>query len=149
MTVRLQTEPLDPEVEVRTFRGRLDESGALVTFTGLMRGQDGIREISRMTLEHYPGMTEASLMAIEKEALERWPLDDCLIIHRIGEIMPGEPILLVAIAARHRQQAFKAAEFLIDWLKTKAPFWKYEEDSDGGRWVGARSQDDKLAKRWD
>ena len=148
MSIRLQSDAIDPEQEARAFREQLGESGALVTFTGIMRGKDGEREISAMTLEHYPGMTEKSLKAIEEEARTRWPLDKCLIIHRFGKMTPGEPILFLAVATRHRRQAFEAAEFLIDWLKTKAPFWKYEENNKGGEWVKARAEDDEAADSW-
>lgn len=101
-----------------------------------------------MTLEHYPGMTERQLAAIEAEARGRWPLEDCLIIHRHGRLEPGDRIVLVLTASAHREAAFQACQFLIDWLKTKAPFWKLEETSDGGQWVEARSSDDELAARW-
>jgi len=101
-----------------------------------------------MTLEHYPGMTQKALAEIEAAARRRWPLDDVLIIHRYGKLMPGEDIVLVITAAAHREAAFRACQFLMDWLKTKAPFWKLEEGSDGPRWVEARASDDEATARW-
>jgi len=104
--------------------------------------------VKAMTLEHYPGMTENALQQIEAEALERWPLESTLIVHRYGRLEPGDRIVLVAAASAHREAAFEACHFLIDWLKTKAPFWKLEETPDGGQWVDARDSDDTAAARW-
>jgi molybdopterin synthase catalytic subunit len=104
--------------------------------------------VGAMTLEHYPGMTERQLERIDQEARERWPLEETLIVHRHGRLEPGERIVLVAAASRHRQAAFDACQFLIDWLKTRAPFWKVEETSDGARWVASRAADDGAAARW-
>ena len=146
--IRVQREDFDPGAELeRLTRGR-HEIGGVVMFVGLVReGVDGAR-IQAMTLEHYPGMTEKQLAAIEAEARKRWPLDDVLVVHRHGRLSPGERIVLVATASSHRRAAFEAAEFLVDWLKTKAPFWKLEETSEGARWVEARSSDDSAAERW-
>ena len=119
-------------------------AGAVVTFTGIVRGGD----VSAMTLEHYPGMTEAALAEIEAEARARWPLSGLTIIHRVGRLLPGERIMMVAAASAHRQAAFEAAEFLMDYLKTRAPFWKKEETVAGARWVDARETDDSAARRW-
>ena len=115
-----------------------------MTFSGIVRGGD----VGAMTLEHYPGMTEAALEEIEAEARTRWDLSACLIIHRVGRLMPGENIMMVAAASRHRKAAFEAAEFLMDYLKTRAPFWKKEETAEGARWVDARVLDDEAAARW-
>ena len=124
--------------------------GALVSFVGLVREITGAdAPIRAMSLEHYPGMTEKMLQAVEDEARQRWPLSGSLIIHRYGELHPGERIVLVACASPHRQAAFDACNFLIDWLKTKAPFWKQEATEDGTRWVAARDSDDAAAARWD
>ncbi len=146
--IRLQREAFDAGAEIAALiEGRTD-IGAVVSFTGYVRCESGGRAITSMTLEHYPGMTEKKLAAIEAEARERWPLDASLIVHRHGRLAPGEPIVLVVCASSHRDAAFDAARFLIDWLKTKAPFWKLEEGGDGANWVEARRDDDEAAKRW-
>lgn len=139
---------LDPAAEAAAIPAD-PETGAVVTFTGHMRGQDGEEEILAMTLEHYPGMTERQLAAIAAEAERRWSLRACRVAHRHGRILPGEAIVVVATAARHRRDAFAAAEFLMDWLKTRAPFWKREETKRGMRWVAARAEDDAAAARWE
>jgi molybdopterin synthase catalytic subunit len=118
-------------------------------FSGLVRDMAGGAAVSAMTLEHYPGMTEKQLAAIEAEARRRWPIDDVLIIHRYGRLEPGDQIVLVATASAHRDAAFDSCRFLIDWLKTKAPFWKLEATPDGERWVEAKDSDDSAAARWD
>ena len=120
--------------------------GAVCAFVGVVRDVDGT--LGAMTLEHYPGMTERALKTIEAEARERWPLEDILIIHRHGRLRPGDNIVLVATTSSHRKAAFESCEFLIDWLKTKAPFWKHEEGPGGARWVEARATDDDAASRW-
>ncbi|MEK0085067.1 molybdenum cofactor biosynthesis protein MoaE [Benzoatithermus flavus] len=147
--IRVQAEPFDPGMELARFgQGRTD-IGAVATFLGLVRDVHGGERIAAMTLEHYPGMTERQLAAIEAEARARWPLDDCLVIHRYGRMLPGEPIVLVATASAHRHAALEACAFLIDWLKTKAPFWKLEETETGeSRWVEARESDEEAAARW-
>ena len=145
MPVRVQAEDFDLGAEAEAL-GRGGEAGAVVTFTGHVRGAPG--EVEAMTLEHYPGMTEAALAEIEAEALARWPLTGALIIHRVGRLMPGERIMMVAAASRHRKAAFEAAEFLMDYLKTRAPFWKKEDIGGDGRWVDAREDDDEAAARW-
>ncbi len=145
--IRVQREDFDLAAEMAALtRGR--DSGAVVSFTGLVRGGSGRDAISAMTLEHYPGMTEKALEAIEREAHARWPLDASLIIHRHGRLEPGENIVLVITCSAHRRDAFEAAEYLMDWLKTKAPFWKLEEGPDGARWVDARESDEQATKRW-
>lgn len=148
--VRVQAEPFDPAAELAAFaRGRTDVGG-IATFLGLVRDEHGGERVSAMTLEHYPGMTERKLAEIEGEARARWPdLQDTLVIHRHGRMLPGEPIVLVATASAHRQAALDACAFLIDWLKTKAPFWKLEETGGDERWVEARASDDQAAARWE
>jgi molybdopterin synthase catalytic subunit len=146
--VRVQETPFDVGAELfRVTRGRTD-IGALASFVGLVRDVAGDRPISAMTLEHYPGMTESKLIEIEAEANRRWPLQATLIVHRYGRMLPGEPIVLVATASEHRAAALEACAFLIDWLKTKAPFWKLEESAGGSHWVEARRTDDEAAARW-
>ena len=146
MTVRIQTEDFDIAAELAALSAGRDDIGALVTFTGLVRGGD----IAAMTLEHYPGMTERALQKIEAEANARWPLKASLIIHRIGRLEPGAQIVLVATASESRHAAFEAATFLMDYLKTDAPFWKNEERGDGtSQWVDAREADKNSKARWD
>jgi len=143
--IRVQREDFDVGAEMAALaRGRTG-IGGIASFVGLVRDTDGIRA---MTLEHYPGMTERALEAIEREACERWPLEATLIVHRYGRLTPGERIVLVVTAASHRAAAFEACAFLVDWLKTKAPFWKLEETAQGERWVEAKASDDDAAKRW-
>jgi molybdopterin synthase catalytic subunit len=147
--IRVQAEPFDVGAELSGFgRGRTD-IGAVASFVGLVRNVHGDDTVTAMTLEHYPGMTEHQLAAIEAEARRRWPLQDSLVIHRYGRMLPGEPIVLVATASAHRHAALEACAFLIDWLKTKAPFWKLEETQVGERWVEARDSDDAAAARWE
>ena len=146
--IRVQREDFDVGAEIeRLSRGR-PGVGGIVSFVGVVRGAAGGETIGAMTLEHYPGMTEKLLAEIEAEARQRWPLEDALVIHRYGRLEPGERIVLVITAAAHRQAAFEACEFLVDWLKTKAPFWKLEETPSGPRWVEAQSSDDQAMKRW-
>jgi molybdopterin synthase catalytic subunit len=123
--------------------------GAIVTFTGVVRSENDGAGVAGMTLEHYPGMTEAELARVEAEAGQRWPLQASLILHRVGNLEPGDNIVLVVTASAHRQAAFEAAAFLMDYLKTRAPFWKKERTGEGEeRWVDARDSDDAAAKRW-
>lgn len=146
--VRVQEEPFEVGAELAAFaRGRTD-AGGIASFVGLVRDQHDGEAITAMTLEHYPGMTERELEALEVEARRRWPLLDCLLVHRCGRMLPGEPIVLVATASAHRHAALEACAFLIDWLKTRAPFWKLEETPSGARWVEARGSDDAAAARW-
>jgi len=147
--IRVMTEAFDAGAELAAFSARLPEAGAIVTFLGQVRGNDGAAgEVCAMTIEHYPGMTEKEMATIEAEARRRWSLFDLLVIHRYGRLMPGDPIVLVMTASRHRHAAYEANEFLIDWLKTKAPFWKKEEGPEGARWVEAKTTDDTAAARW-
>jgi molybdopterin synthase catalytic subunit len=146
--IRVQREDFDPGAELaRLTKGRHNIGGA-VTFIGLVRDIAGGEKIGAMTLEHYPGMTEKQLGEIEAEANRRWPLAASLIVHRYGRLEPGDRIVLVATASPHRDAAFDACRFLIDWLKTQAPFWKLEEGEAGARWVEAKASDDAAAARW-
>ncbi len=146
--IRVQTEDFDPGRELAALvAGRTDIGGA-VSFVGLVRDMSGDGRIDAMTLEHYPGMTERMLGEIEAEVRRRWPLTDCLIVHRHGRLAPGERIVLVITASAHRAAAFEANMFLVDWLKTRAPFWKLEERAGGASWVEARDADDEAAARW-
>lgn len=147
-TIRIQSAPFDPAHEAALIEDGRRDIGALVTFTGLCRDEDGT--LAALELEHYPGMAEAEIARVAEEALTRWPLSALTIIHRHGRILPGERIVLVITAARHRGEAFAAAEFLMDYLKTRAPFWKKERRVDGadGGWVAAKTEDDAAALRW-
>jgi molybdopterin synthase catalytic subunit len=148
MNVRLQTEAFDAAAEAAALtRGRRD-IGALVTFTGICRGADDGQAIAAMTLEHYPGMAEAEIVRHVEEAERRWELLGVTVIHRHGRLQPGDPIVLVVTAAAHRHAAFAAAEFPMDYLKTRAPFWKREERRDGTEWVAAKDADSAAADRW-
>lgn len=146
--VRVQAEPFDPALEASLIEAGRRDIGAVVSFTGLCRDEDGALEA--LELEHYPGMAEAEIARVAADALARWPLQGLTIIHRHGRIVPGEKIVLVIAAARHRGEAFAAAEFLMDYLKTRAPFWKKEHRADGGAdaWVEAKAKDDAAAERW-
>lgn len=147
--IRVCEDAFDAAAEISAFTSRAPQSGAIVTFLGQVRGQGPEGDIKAMTLEHYPGMTERALEKIEDEARRRWPLDEVTIIHRHGKLTPGDPIVFVATASPHRLAAYEANEFLVDWLKTKAPFWKKEEGGFGEKWVAAKSDDDEAAARWD
>ncbi len=146
--IRVQEHDFDVGAELAALTAGNHQVGGLAVFVGLVRDMAGDRDIDAMTLEHYPGMTEKMLARIETEANERWPLEASLIIHRVGRLEPGEQIVLVAAASAHRQAAFDACQFLIDWLKTKAPFWKLEETGQGALWVDARDSDTAATERW-
>lgn len=146
--IKVQREDFDLAAEIAALTYGETGIGGVVSFTGLVRDVSDGAKVGAMTLEHYPGMTERKLAEIEAEARERWPLQACLIIHRYGRLLPGERIMAVATASAHRQAAFEAAEFLVDWLKTRAPFWKLESDGADERWVAARDSDDAAAERW-
>ena len=146
--IRVQAAPLDVPGELAGFAHGRTEVGAVASFVGLVRAEHGGRPVHAMTLEHYPGMTERQLGLLEAEARRRWPLQDSLIVHRVGRMVPGEAIVLVATASAHRRAALDACSFLIDWLKTDAPFWKLEETPEGERWVEARAEDDAARERW-
>jgi len=146
-SVRVQREDFDAAAEAAKLVGGRADIGAVVTFTGICRGNDK-GDITAMTLEHYPGMAEAEIARHVEEAEQRWPLHGVTVIHRYGRILPGENIVLVVTAAAHRGEAFAAAEFLMDYLKTSAPFWKHEERASGAGWVDAKDVDDAAAARW-
>ncbi len=146
MTVRVQTDPFDYGRECADFAVQVQGAGAVVTFLGLVRDDGGT--LSRMEIEHYPGMTQKALTSIADAATKRWKLHDTLILHRHGTLLPGEAIMMVATAARHREAAFHAAEFLMDYLKSRAPFWKKEFGADGAEWVAARDVDEAALKKW-
>ena len=148
MAVRVQEADFDVGAELAALTAGNHQIGGLGVFLGVVRDTAGGSAVAGMTLEHYPGMTERQLAAIEAEAVARWPLEASLIVHRVGRLAPGENIVLVACASAHRQAALDATTFLIDWLKTKAPFWKLEETAEGERWVDARESDEAAAARW-
>ncbi len=148
MKILVQTDPFDLGTEVAAMsRGRTD-IGAIASFVGLARDLNEGSGVAAMTLEHYPGMTEKALAALVDDACSRWTLLDVTVIHRVGRLLPGDPIVLVAVAGSHRGEAFAACEFIMDYLKTQAPFWKKEETTEGERWVEARASDDAAAARW-
>jgi molybdopterin synthase catalytic subunit len=146
--IRVQREDFDIGAEMAALTGGNHEIGGVASFVGLVRDMAGGAAIGAMTLEHYPGMTEKKLAEIEAEARRRWTLDASLIIHRYGRLEPGDRIVLVATASAHREAALASCAFLIDWLKTQAPFWKLEETAEGGKWVEVRKEDEAAAKRW-
>ena len=146
--IRVQAEDFDIGAEIDALCAGNNKIGGVATFVGLVRDIAGEQTVGAMTLEHYPGMTEKKLAEIEAEAHIRWPLDASLVIHRYGRLEPGDQIVLVVTASAHRTAALEACQFLIDWLKTEAPFWKLEETPDGGKWVDARATDGAAAERW-
>jgi len=148
MAVRVQEADFDVGAELAALTAGRTDVGAVASFVGLVRDVHGAQAVTAMTLEHYPGMTEKALAAIEAEARARWPLQEAVVVHRFGRLLPGDRIVMVGVASAHRQAAFEACAFLMDWLKTKAPFWKQEETPDGARWVEARDADDAAAGRW-
>ena len=146
--VRVQTEDFDIAREIDALRGRDARIGAIAAFVGLVRDVNDAAAVSTLTLEHYPGMTEKALAGIVDEAKTRWQIYDATVIHRVGELKPTDPIVLVAVSSAHRGEAFAACEFIMDYLKTRAPFWKKEQTPEGARWVEARASDDEAAARW-
>ena len=147
--IRVQREDFDIGAEIARLKVGRSDIGAIVTFTGTVRRESKDAPIRALTLEHYPGMTEKELARIEAEAADRWQLSASLVVHRYGRLVPGDNIVLVITASSHRQAAFEAAQFLMDYLKTSAPFWKKEEPTEGGeRWVEAKATDDAAAGRW-
>jgi molybdopterin synthase catalytic subunit len=146
--VVVRPEPFDLGREVAEMSQGRTDIGAVASFVGLARDHNDGRGVRAMTLEHYPGMTEKALVQLVDEAAARWALLGVTVIHRVGRLLPGDPIVLVAVASRHRGDAFAACEFIMDALKTRAPFWKKEETPDGERWVDARESDDAAAARW-
>lgn len=143
--IRVQRKAFDVGREIAALTAGNTRIGGVASFVGLVRDLGGLRS---MTLEHYPGMTERQLELIDAEAHRRWPLEASLIVHRYGRLEPGDPIVLTITASAHRQAAFDSCNFLMDWLKTEAPFWKREEGADGERWVTARADDDAARERW-
>ena len=148
VTIRIQEADFDVAQEIATLSHGRTDIGAVVSFSGICRGNDDGKTLAALTLEHYPGMAEAEIERHAATAMSRWPLTGLTVIHRVGRIVPGENIVLVVTASAHRQAAFEAAEFLMDYLKANAPFWKREESADGTSWVEARQHDDAAAARW-
>ncbi|KAF3998936.1 molybdenum cofactor biosynthesis protein MoaE [Glaciimonas immobilis] len=148
MSVRVQTDDFDLSTELLALRRSNPKIGAVVSFVGAVRDVNDGSVVAEMTLEHYPGMTESALIAIIEQAQQRWNIVDALVIHRIGPLQPLDQIVLVAVASAHRGEAFAACEFIIDYLKTEAPFWKKEQTPDGARWVDARDGDDAALNKW-
>ena len=146
MRISIQQEPFNLGAEADAFSAAQSRAGAIVTFSGIVRDNDG--RLGAMEIEHYPGMTERAIRKIVEEAAHRWSLHDALVIHRYGHLAAQEPIMMVATAATHRAEAFAAAEFLMDYLKSRAPFWKKEIGADGSAWVAAREEDETALKRW-
>ena len=146
MTVRVQAEPFDAGAELNAFSEGRTDVGAVVSFTGVVRDTNGT--LQDMLIEHYPGMTEKAIGKIVDEAVARWDLADALVIHRYGPLKPGAPIMMVATASAHRAAAFAAADFLMDYLKSRAPFWKKEVTAEGAAWVAAKDEDEDALKRW-
>jgi molybdopterin synthase catalytic subunit len=149
MTVRVQTGDFDVGAEISALRRANPKVGAVASFIGVVRDLNDGDSVATLTLEHYPGMTEKSLEAIVAEAKSRWDILDALIVHRVGELRPLDQIVLVVVTSAHRGESFAACEFIMDYLKTRAPFWKKEQTPEGTRWVDARSTDDASAQRWD
>lgn len=148
MPVRVQMEDFEVGVELMALRAARADVGAVASFIGLVRDNNEGASVGSMTLEHYSGMTERSIQAIIDEAKSRWKIFEALVIHRVGELKPRDQIVLVAVSGSHRGEAFAACEFIMDYLKTRAPFWKKEQTPDGARWVDARASDDEAAARW-
>ena len=148
MKIVVQREDFDCGAEIEGVAARNPKVGAVASFVGLVRDINDDAEVRTMTLEHYPGMTEREIGRIVEEARGRWDVIDCTVIHRVGELKPTDRIVLVVVASGHRGDAFSACEFIMDYLKTRAPFWKKEKTAEGGRWVEARVSDDQAAERW-
>ena len=147
-TIRIQQADFDVAAEIAALTRGRNDVGAVVSFSGICRGSENGEPIAALTLEHYPGMAEAEIKRHADEAISRWPLTGLTVVHRVGRIKPGENIVLVLAASPHRQAAFQAAEFLMDYLKANAPFWKREESRNGTSWIAARGHDDAAAARW-
>ncbi|APX93320.1 molybdenum cofactor biosynthesis protein MoaE [Halomonas sp. 1513] len=147
--IRVQQAPFDAGVEQRALCEGRSDIGAVVCFTGLVRDFNEKPDVEALSLEHYPGMTEAALGQIVAEAEQRWPLQGVRLIHRVGRLAPGDPIVLVAVASAHRRAAFEACDFIMDYLKTRAPFWKKEHTRHGAYWVAERATDTHAARRWE
>ncbi|MDP1658404.1 MAG: molybdopterin synthase catalytic subunit MoaE [Methylotenera sp.] len=148
MTIRVQTQDFDAGLEIRLLRNARKDTGAVVSFIGQVRDLNEGDKVSQLTLEHYPGMTEKALEAIVTQAKSRWDIFDAVVIHRVGTLQPTDQIVLVAVSSAHRGEAFKACEFIMDYLKTEAPFWKKEVTDSGERWIDAKHTDDNARERW-
>jgi len=148
MAVSVQTEDFDAGLEISRLRNARKDTGAVVSFIGLVRDLNEGDQVLQLTLEHYPGMTEKALEAIVSQAQNRWAIFDAIVIHRVGTLQATEQIVLVAVSSAHRSEAFKACEFIMDYLKTEAPFWKKERTQSGERWLDAKSTDDEARERW-
>jgi molybdopterin synthase catalytic subunit len=148
VTIRIQESDFDVTREIAALTAGRSDIGAVVSFTGICRGSEDGADITALTLEHYPGMAEAEIARHAETAMARWPVTGISVVHRVGRITPGENIVLVVTASKHRQAAFEAAEFLMDYLKANAPFWKRVDGRDGANWVEARDHDDAAAARW-
>jgi molybdopterin synthase catalytic subunit len=148
VTIRIQESDFDVTREIAALTAGRSDIGAVVSFTGICRGSEDGADIAALTLEHYPGMAEAEIARHAETAMARWPVTGISVVHRVGRITPGENIVLVVTASKHRQAAFEAAEFLMDYLKANAPFWKRVDGRDGANWVEARDHDDAAAARW-
>ena len=148
VTIRIQESDFDVAREISALTAGRGDIGAVVSFTGICRGSEDGADIAALTLEHYPGMAEAEIARHAETAMARWPVTGIRVVHRVGRITPGENIVLVVTASKHRQAAFEAAEFLMDYLKANAPFWKRVDSPDGTSWVEARGHDDAAAARW-
>jgi molybdopterin synthase catalytic subunit len=148
VTIRIQEADFDIAREISALKALRSDIGAVVSFTGICRGSEDGAAIAALTLEHYPGMAEAEIARHAETAMSRWPVTGIRVVHRVGRIMPGENIVLVVTASKHRQAAFEAAEFLMDYLKANAPFWKRVDSAAGASWVEARDHDDAAAARW-
>ena len=148
VTIRIQESDFDIAREIAALTADRSDIGAVVSFTGICRGSEDGADIAALTLEHYPGMAEAEIARHAETAMSRWPVTGIRVVHRVGRITPGENIVLVVTASKHRQAAFEAAEFLMDYLKANAPFWKRVDSADGASWVEARDHDDAAAARW-
>jgi molybdopterin synthase catalytic subunit len=149
MAVRIQTADFDVSAEIAALRGGNPKIGAVASFIGVVRDVNEGGAVAGMSLEHYPGMTEKAIEEIVVQAKARWSVIDARVVHRVGTLKPGDQIVLVAVASAHRGEAFAACEFIMDYLKTRAPFWKKEQTPQGGRWVDARETDDRAAERWE
>ena len=148
MTVRIQAQDFDVSRELAALRAGDKRIGAVASFVGTVRDLNDASQVSTLTLEHYPGMTEKALTRIVDDARQRWNIYDALVVHRVGTLEPGDQIVLVAVTSAHRGESFAACEFIMDYLKTRAPFWKKERTPDGERWVEARTSDEEAAARW-
>lgn len=148
MPVRVQEQDFDVSSEIAALRTGDKRVGAVATFVGIVRDLNDAAQVSTLTLEHYPGMTEKALARIVDDAKQRWDIYDALVIHRVGTLEPSDQIVLVAVTSAHRGESFAACQFIMDYLKTRAPFWKKEQTRDGERWVDARASDDDAASRW-